>query len=138
MCQTEKAQSSLFRGTERGGRGARMPDRRFGPAGVSKEDPLICRRCGQLITSSTQRISVAGAHEHTFSNPDGIMFHIGCFGHVQGCLFSGELISQWSWFKGYQWQVTYCSECGLHLGWRFSSGEHVFHGLVLRNISRLS
>jgi hypothetical protein len=25
----------------------------------------------------------------------------------------------------------------LHLGWRFSSGDHIFHGLVLRNLSKL-
>jgi hypothetical protein len=99
-------------------------------------DPLLCRRCGQQITSDTQRISVDSSHEHTFANPEGILFHIGCFGHVQGCQFSGEPTAQWSWFKGYQWRVTYCAECNLHLGWRFSSGDHIFHGLVLRNLSK--
>ncbi len=99
---------------------------------------IVCRGCGQQITSDTQRVSVVGAHEHTFSNPEGILFHIGCFGRVQGCQFRGVSTGQWSWFKGYQWRVTYCAECGLHLGWCFSSGEHVFHGFVLRNRGRLS
>ena len=102
------------------------------------EDPLMCRRCGQQITSSAQRISVGGLHEHTFSNPEGILFHIGCFGHVLGCRFYGDPTGQWSWFKGYRWQVTYCGECNLHLGWHFSSAGHSFHGLVLRNLVRLS
>ena len=133
-----KAGPRLLRSDEPRGRQGRDPDRRTGPGEDSDGDPLMCRRCGQQITATTQRISVSGSHEHTFANPEGVLFHIGCFGNVQGCYFSGEPTDQWSWFKGYKWCVTYCCECNLHLGWSFTSGEHVFHGLVLQNLSRLS
>jgi len=138
MGQIERSLILLLRSTDEHGRGERMPHRQTGPPDGFGDDPLLCRRCGQQITSGTQRISVGSAHEHTFSDPEGILFHIGCFGNVQGCKFSGEPTGQWSWFTGYQWRVTYCAECGLHLGWCFSSGVHIFHGLVLCNLTRLS
>jgi len=137
MGQIERSLAVLFRSTDARGRGEPAPGRRPEPSDSFDGDPLLCRRCGQQITSDTQRISVDSAHEHTFANPEGILFHIGCFGHVQSCQFSGEPTAQWSWFKGYQWRVTYCAECNLHLGWRFSSGDHIFHGLVLQNLSKL-
>jgi hypothetical protein len=113
---------------------AQAPESIAGLDDGSGGERILCRCCGRHITSGRQRISVNGSHEHTFANPEGILFHIGCFGKVQGCLFHGEPTGQWSWFKGYLWRVTYCAGCGSHLGWCFSSGEHCFHGLVLRSI----
>ncbi len=95
----------------------------------------MCCCCGRIITSSGQRIEVNGSHEHTFANPEGIVFHIACFARVQGCLFAGEPTGDWTWFRGYLWSVAYCAGCGSHLGWSYSSGDGVFYGLVLRSIS---
>jgi hypothetical protein len=111
------------------------PERSAGVDDGCGGEVLVCRRCGLHITSGKQRISVNGSHEHTFVNPEGISFCIGCFGYVQGCLFRGEPSEQWSWFKGYCWRITYCAGCGLHLGWCYSSADDVFHGLVLRSLS---
>jgi len=137
MGQIERSLTILFRSSDERGRGEPAPGRRPEASDSFDGDSLLCRRCGQQITSGSQCISVDSAHEHTFANPEGIIFLIGCFGHVQGCQFSGEPTAQWSWFKGYQWRVTYCAECNLHLGWRFISGDHSFYGLVLRNLSKL-
>ena len=112
----------------------KAPDRSAALDDRSGGEQILCRRCGQLITSGKQRISVNGSHEHTVANPEGISFHIGCFARVQGCLFVGQPTGEWSWFAGYAWSVAYCAGCGLHLGWRYSASDDIFYGLVLRSI----
>jgi hypothetical protein len=74
---------------------------------------------------------MGGAQAHTFTNPYGMRFHIGCFGHVVGCALEGEPTSYWTWFPGYTWQVENCGSCRQHLGWLFRSPTHVFHALIL-------
>ena len=118
-----------------GNRPERMPEGKHELDDACGGEQILCRRCGRYITSGKQRISVNGSHEHTFANPEGILFHVGCFARVQGCSFAGEPTGEWSWFMGYAWSVAYCAGCGLHLGWRYSSADDVFHGLVLRSLS---
>ena len=76
-------------------------------------------------------MAVAGAHAHTFTNPHGLRFHIGCFATATGCIAAGEPTTYFSWFPGYAWQVENCGSCGEHLGWRFRSPEDEFHGFIL-------
>jgi len=92
---------------------------------------LACAGCLQAITTAAARTAVGGAHEHTFANPAGFQFRIGCFAHASGCQADGEPSTYWSWFAGYAWQVERCSACGEHLGWLFRGEGHSFHGLVL-------
>ena len=92
---------------------------------------LACARCLQPITTTAARTEVGGAHEHTFANPEGYQFHIGCFARATGCAAVGDPSTYWSWFAGYSWQVELCSACGEHLGWLFRAKGHLFHGLVL-------
>ena len=83
------------------GGNAQEPERSAGLDEGSGGEQILCRRCGQHITSTRQRISVNGSQEHTFTNPEGISFHIGYFARVRGCMFAGQPTSEWSWFKGY-------------------------------------
>jgi len=92
---------------------------------------LACAQCGQRVTVPSARVEVGGAHLHTFTNPHGLRFHIGCFASVAGCVVEGEPTTYWTWFPGYAWQVENCGSCREHLGWRFESAADVFHGLVL-------
>jgi hypothetical protein len=92
---------------------------------------LACARCLQPITTTAARTEVGGAHEHTFANPEGYQFHIGCFARATGCAAVGDPSTYWSWFAGYSWQVELCSACGEHLGWLFRAKGHRFHGFVL-------
>lgn len=104
------------------------------PRETTKDDGggLLCRQCGRFVTSEHERIAVQGAHQHTFANPHGIVFSIGCFRSAAGCGRNGPLTTEWSWFKGFRWQLAYCRSCLKHLGWLFVSltGER-FHGLIL-------
>lgn len=98
---------------------------------------LACAGCLRPVTTAAARTGVAGAHEHTFANPAGLQFHIGCFARATGCLAVGEPSTHWTWFSGYSWQVEHCVTCGDHLGWLFRAEAHLFHGLILDRLVEL-
>lgn len=74
---------------------------------------------------------MAGAHEHTFVNPAGYAFHIGCFGAAPGCAHAGDEDPTFSWFPGWTWQLALCARCGAHLGWTYRNAAQRFWGLIL-------
>ncbi len=105
---------------------------------TSAEQPekrLCCKVCGQMITREQDRIKRGGAHTHTFTNPHGIRFAIGCFETVAGCEEKGIKTEEFTWFPGFGWRIAYCTGCKEHLGWRFhSQGEDTFYGLILKRL----
>jgi len=104
---------------------------------LDKEGYLLCQRCFQIITSISEMIEVSGHHHHTFANPEGILFEIGCFKKAWGCWYMGPATGEFSWFKGFQWKVAVCSRCLTHLGWFYvSSDSGSFHGLILDRLVR--
>ena len=99
------------------------------------DEKLLCRECGQMITSPAERTAVQGSCEHTFANPAGILYQIGCFRTVRGCSYVGPATQEWSWFQGYSWRVAVCSRCLTHMGWRYQSFHAPeFHGLILSRL----
>jgi len=97
-----------------------------------EEEYILCRQCHQAITKPADRIVMQGSHRHTFANPHGIVFEIGCFRSVKGCGYAGAASDDFSWFAGYSWRVCLCTMCLTHLGWMFSvKGSDSFHGLIL-------
>jgi hypothetical protein len=100
---------------------------------------LLCRDCLHPITRPSDRISVEGRHMHTFANPHGIVFEIGCFRKAPGCGAIGPASSDFTWFAGHRWRVCICAACLVHLGWVFlpEAGE-VFYGLILDRLRELS
>lgn len=93
---------------------------------------ILCARCRRVITTTADRIIVNGTHIHTFANPHGIIFEIGCFQTAVGCAYQGPLTGDFSWFDGYEWKIAGCKTCLTHLGWLFASGAGgSFHGLIL-------
>ena len=96
------------------------------------EELILCRHCDRPITRPAERIEMAGAHKHTFANPHGIVFEIGCFRAAFGCGYAGPTTDEFTWFQGYRWKAAVCGSCTSHLGWVFlSSGGDAFHGLIL-------
>ncbi|MGD2269364.1 MAG: cereblon family protein [Desulfobacterales bacterium] len=93
---------------------------------------ILCRQCGQVITHRAERIEMAGSHRHTFANPHGIVYEIGCFRSARGCGYTGPTTDEFSWFKGFYWRIAVCRSCLTHLGWLFTSTGNVqFNGLIL-------
>lgn len=96
---------------------------------------LLCAACGHVVTDRNQRIAVLGAHEHNFTNPHGITFHIGCFRDAGGCAAVGDATAEFSWFPGYAWRVALCTNCQTHLGWRFQMDQDYFLGLIVNRLT---
>ncbi len=109
-------------------------DQKVGNA-PDEERRLFCAACRNPITSQDDRISVQGGQEHTFTNPHGYMFRIGCFGHTHGCAHAGDPTSAWSWFRGYTWRLALCANCNTHVGWLFRAPEEQFYGLILNRLT---
>jgi hypothetical protein len=92
---------------------------------------LVCAACRHPITDDDQRIAMNGGHEHTFVNPGGFAYTIGCFADAWGCAHHGSVESAFSWFPGWTWQVAACAGCRAHLGWVYRNAAETFHGLIL-------
>lgn len=97
-------------------------------------NPILCRACGMAVTTRKEKIAVGGSHAHTFFNPAGIVFELGCFRRAPGCRNAGELTSEFTWFAGYLWRFALCSSCRAHLGWFFQGGDDTFYGLILPHL----
>ena len=82
----------------------------------------VCRSCHQPITEPRYQIRIQGIHRHTFANPSGLVFEIGCFSSARGFTFIGPPSVEFTWFAGHSWRIVVCSACLAHLGWYFSSG----------------
>ena len=100
------------------------------------EGSLVCARCRGLVTSRASALSMSGSHAHTFVNPHGFEFRIGCFADAPGCTELGEESAYWSWFPGFTWQVSLCRQCGEHLGWLFRSPDARFFALILDRLAQ--
>ena len=124
------------RGPGKGGSGSRgpatgrWPDSASGAQAGGVGPRLVCRTCRTGITTTRDRISVSGSHAHTFFNPYGLVFHIGCFGQAPGCGLAGSRETTFSWFPGHAWQVALCRGCMDHLGWLFTGLGSAFFGLI--------
>lgn len=102
-----------------------------------EEEAVLCGECGHEITAHRHKTSIGGGFEHSFANPSGIVFQIGCFEEAPGVGPVDEEIAEFSWFDGYTWQVVICRNCMAHLGWKYWSPEHTFYGLILPRLSNI-
>ncbi|ACV68003.1 cereblon family protein [Desulfohalobium retbaense] len=119
----------------------RPEQRPSGPAGeatpeqaaldASGRQRFLCRHCKHPITTPQDQIVRKGAHEHVFFNPHGFVFEIGCFARAPGCSAVGRPTLEFTWFPGFAWRITLCSQCQRHLGWRYEQTTDVFFGLLL-------
>lgn len=97
---------------------------------------IRCRFCGHPITRQAYRIDINGSHHHTFNNPSGYLFEIGCFSSASGCASQGKPTLEFSWFTGYSWCFALCVYCHAHLGWLYQSmSGSRFYGLILNHLT---
>ena len=97
-----------------------------------KKHVILCRFCSAVITAQENSIEKNGLHSHTFTNPMGHIFTIGCFARADGCKIFGEPTFEYTWFPGYSWNFAICSACNAHLGWFYQSNGDGFFGLILK------
>lgn len=118
----------------------KAPERRPGAATARAEKPatekrLFCAACRHPITAQGERIQVHGGHEHTFTNPHGFVFHIGCFRTAAGCAVDGAATGEHTWFRGHAWRIAACAGCRTHLGWLFEAAGESFYGLIVKRLT---
>ena len=96
----------------------------------------LCRNCRQRVTRPSEGIAVNGGHRHTFANPSGVVFEIGCFASVTGCGSVGPPSTDFTWFAGHTWRIVVCGRCGIHLGWLFNhQAGGGFWGLIVDRLT---
>jgi hypothetical protein len=85
-------------------------------------------------------VSILGSHRHTFANPSGVVFEIGCFASARGYGFMGPPSMEFTWFAGHSWRILICSACRTHIGWFFAAvqGEGRFFGLIMDRLTMVS
>jgi len=99
--------------------------------GIKEEQYILCRNCHYKITSPRYVITVNGRHRHTFINPAGITYQIGCFSEAEGCVVTGEPTYEYTWFQGFMWSYCLCARCYVHIGWFYQGDSEYFYGLIL-------
>ncbi len=95
---------------------------------------ILCRSCQSLVTATKFQIEVNQKFSHTFANPLGHVFEIGCFCQAQGCVAASSRSNEFSWFVGFSWRIGVCAYCSTHLGWIFSSETNKFYGLIIEKL----
>jgi hypothetical protein len=95
------------------------------------ERVLVCAACFAVVTRASERIVVHDRHEHTFLNPAGYVYRIGCYASAPGAGPFGAPSDDYAWFEGYSWQMAVCLACAEHLGWLFSGAGACFWGLIV-------
>ena len=99
--------------------------------GISENNFIICSNCRNPVAIPEHIITVNEQHTHTFKNPEGVTYEIGCFSLAEGCAVYGEATLEHTWFDGFTWSLSICSNCLTHLGWFYESGDESFFGLIL-------
>lgn len=114
-----------------------LGDIKTDPAGKEeKEKTIICIFCGHVITFPDCIIEVNGSHLHTFRNPGGVVYRIGCFSGAVGCFDVSEPTVDFTWFPGFSWSISVCAHCKMHMGWNYRRDTGGFYGLILKNLTQ--
>lgn len=100
----------------------------------TRDRPVLCRECRNLITFHHHKIEVDSSFRHTFFNPAGIVYEIGCFKEAKGCYIQGRGETEFSWFGNAVWKYAHCGVCLEHLGWHYTTSLTSFYGLILSQL----
>ncbi len=100
-----------------------------------KKPSIFCAQCNQEITSQDAIIAIFGKHKHSYYNPAGIQYEVGCFSNAKGCFNTGQPTLEFTWFPGYTWCYSMCSQCMTHLGWYYQSSQNGFYGLIINRLT---
>jgi hypothetical protein len=94
-----------------------------------------CRACGVLLAHAADEISIGGGTRHERVNPAGLVCRFVTLRRCASVQGVGGLVSDFTWFAGYAWQIVVCASCATHLGWRYGATDGgtpaSFYGLLL-------
>ncbi|RWS28543.1 protein cereblon-like isoform X1 [Leptotrombidium deliense] len=83
---------------------------------------LCCCNCKTRICHrrSVFSMSVHGPQD-TYVNPAGYVHETLTVYKAESLSLMGRSSTEQSWFPGYAWTICKCSECGNHMGWKFTA-----------------
>jgi hypothetical protein len=87
---------------------------------------LQCARCSFLISRSDHLLHRTDEGcSGLFVNAHGWIHDMITTSHIkiEAVSFSGAPTEEFTWFKGYAWQIFNCKRCGSHLGWRYTTKD---------------
>lgn len=94
-----------------------------------RQTRLLCAACGHPVTQVAQKKDIFGRHDHAFPYFNQVV-QLGCYAEAPGCLSVERISYGYSWFRGYAWQIQVCQNCYTQLGWKYTSPDDAFYGLV--------
>jgi hypothetical protein len=101
---------------------------------IQQAPKVRCAACQNILSDPSKGIAVSGSHQHSFTNPLGIVYDIAIYQEVS-CLLHGPASDEHTWFRGYTWQIALCPQCHDHIGWYFHNLDaNAFYGLILSKI----
>lgn len=95
----------------------------------SREDLLrpclfTCRKCGLVVAAEQELVEIMGRpFRATYQNPQGVSCELFTFSEARNLHEADFSTEEYTWFEGYAWRPVGCSECKIHLGWRFEASR---------------
>ena len=102
---------------------------------VEEPAPMVrCGACQTVITDPVHAMGISGSHQHSFTNPVGVVYDIAIYSKAS-CKLHGPATDEHTWFPGYAWRIALCPNCQHHLGWSFRNMDgNTFYGLIIGRI----
>jgi cereblon len=72
---------------------------------------------GDLINLNSEGISCCYVNSH------GYVHDLITAKAINNVKFTGHAETEYSWFPGYSWKIMNCSNCNVHVGWKFQSNK---------------
>nr|CAD2150730.1 unnamed protein product [Meloidogyne enterolobii] len=106
---------------------------------ISQMTRIVCLACHDFKCSINDVINLSvDANSAHFVNQGGFVHDLFTVGTIKNVDFQGEPSPEFCWFSGYEWTVMECSECGTHIGWRFTTSSKDLTPSQFFGISRRS
>ncbi|GAB1601965.1 protein cereblon-like isoform X1 [Argonauta hians] len=85
---------------------------------------LCCRKCDLEVANKNDVFSMSlEGPLAAYVNPGGHVHETVTVYKAKGLTLIGQPSTENSWFPGYAWTIINCSQCGSHMGWRFTAAK---------------
>ncbi|KAJ6640313.1 Protein cereblon [Pseudolycoriella hygida] len=83
---------------------------------------FICKHCNNRLANINMSFAMSKQGvQSSYCNPSGFIHETNTvYSTLHNAVYvTGRPSIEFSWFPGYSWQITLCSSCHHHLGWKF-------------------
>ncbi|XP_050213219.1 uncharacterized protein LOC126664732 isoform X2 [Mercurialis annua] len=87
-------------------------------------DHVRCKNCQNAIARRSDMLVMSSEGPlGAYVNPHGFVHEIMTFYKATGLALYGGPVKEYSWFPGYAWTITNCTNCESQMGWLFTATE---------------